>query len=119
MAEADERLSDFAGLGAGLQDDRTTDWLMLARHDDDHLGHEMMAESWETCAAVTPSFPVRWTWKYRPTPLSLNGNGAGVQGVHDRRKKVNVLVVGDGPLGDRIVAELERVNGYALVGHLH
>ena len=120
MAEADERLSEFVGLGARLEDDRMPDWLMLARHDDEHLGYEVMTESWQTCATVTPSFPVRWTWKYRPTPVSMNGNGATAHSVHDgRRKKVNVLVVGDGPLGDRIVAELERLNGYALVGHLH
>jgi sugar transferase (PEP-CTERM system associated) len=117
MSEADDSLSEFVGLGAGLEDDRTPDWLMLARHDDASAEHVAVADSWEACATAAPSFPVRWTWRYRPPGAVLNGNGTASH--EGRRKKVNVLVVGDGPLADRIVAELERVNGYTLAGHLH
>ena len=116
MPEADDSLSEFVGLGAGLEEDRTPDWLRRARHGDAYAEHDVTADAWEACATAAPSFPVRWTWRYRSRVASLNGNGTAA---HDGlRKKVNVLVVGDGPLADRIVAELERLNGYTLAGHL-
>ena len=118
MAEADDSLSEFVGLGAaGLEDDRASDWLMRARNDDAYADHEVLADSWHACATTAPSFPVRWTWKYRPQVAALNGHGAVPH--EGRRRKVNVLVVGDGPLADRIVAELERLNGHTLAGHLY
>jgi len=66
---------------------------------------------------VSP-FPARWVWKYR-MPSVRKGRGQTGEKTYPRPRKQRILVIGDGPLGDRIVAALQRHSSYELVGHLH
>lgn len=74
---------------------------------------------WSTEVAEASPFTARWVWKYRKNSLPANDNAMAPVERNGRVRRKRVLVLGDGPLGDRIVAALQGHSAYELVGHLH
>ncbi|WP_447977182.1 TIGR03013 family XrtA/PEP-CTERM system glycosyltransferase [Candidatus Nitrospira bockiana] len=104
MAEGEDSLPRCAGIGAGLQDDHTTAEPWLAGFS---LVHE---------AGEAEPLPARWIWKSRNEKALMGSERRAER--HRGARRRPVLIVGDGVLGDRIAAELERHPSYRLVGHV-
>ena len=122
MAETEETFSDVVRFGVpapGWQEARghmhPWDVFGVSEHAAPPVDEAMLT----TLAPETSPFTTRWVWKYRlHAPLANEKGSASLdRGARSRRERV--LVLGDGPLGDRIVAALQGHPTYELVGHLH
>ncbi len=128
MAETEETLSDVIRFGSsGLEETRGAD----VRQWDMFGSGERMAPALEDAIWTSQdesTFTARWIWKYRMSPsqpahqaraVQLNRRVIDPANVSGRSRRQRVLVLGDAPLGDRIVAALQNHPSYELVGHLH
>ena len=125
MAETEETFSDVVGFSSpDLQDARShvPQWNTFGLRE--HAGHALEDALWSTQEADASPFTDRWVWKYRIPSSHLIGKGMASIGrsAYDRTacmRRERVLVLGDGPLADRIVAALQNHSSYEVIGHLH
>jgi len=125
MAETEETFSDVVGFGsAELHDARShmPQWNTFG--PGEYAGPALEEALWSAQAADASPFTSRWVWKYGMNAARLIGKASAVidHGAGDRRaqaRRERVLVLGDGPLADRIVAALQNHPSYECVGHLH
>ena len=125
MAETEETFSDVVGFSSpDLQDARShvPQWNTFGLRE--HAGDALEDALWSTQEADASPFTDRWVWKYRIPSSHLIGKGMASIGrsAYDRSacmRRERVLVLGDGPLADRIVAALQNHSSYEVIGHLH
>ena len=124
MAETEETFSDVVGFGSPDLQDAASDvpqWNTFELRA--HAGEALEDALWTRQAANASPFTDRWAWKYRIPSAHMVGTGmaslsrrASETGTRVRRERV--LVLGDGPLADPIVAALQNHPSYEFVGHL-
>jgi sugar transferase (PEP-CTERM system associated) len=122
MAETEETISDVVEFGSSEVDGTSrSDVLPWKTFGTDGRGVPSLEETvWSTQVTSDASaFAARWVWKYRTSSLSAGDKTLAPVGRHTGGRRKRVLVLGDGPLGDRIVAALQGHASYELVGHLH
>ncbi len=122
MAETEETISDVVEFGSSEVDGTSrSDVLQWKTFGTDGRGVPSLEETvWSTQVTSDASaFTTRWVWKYRTSSLPASDKTLAPVGRHTGGRRKRVLVVGDGPLGDRIVAALQGHASYELVGHLH
>lgn len=122
MAETEETISDVVEFGASEEDGTSRSHVLQWKtFGTGEAGVPSLEETvWNTqVASDTPAFTARWVWKYRTSSLPANDKTIASVNRHTRGRRNRVLVLGDGPLGDRIVAALQGHASYELVGHLH
>ena len=125
MAETEETFSDVVGFGsAELHDARShmPQWNTFG--PGEYAGPALEEALWSAQAADASPFTSRWVWKYGMNATRLIGKASavidhGAADRHARARRERVLVLGDGPLADRIVAALQNHPSYECVGHLH
>jgi len=125
MAETEETFSDVVGFGsAELHDARShmPPWNTFG--PGEYAGPALEEALWSAQAADASPFTSRWVWKYGMNATRLIGKASavidhGAADRHARARRERVLVLGDGPLADRIVAALQNHPSYECVGHLH
>jgi sugar transferase (PEP-CTERM system associated) len=120
MAETEETISDVVEFGSS-DDTPRSHVLQWKTFGIGERGVPSLEDTvWSTQAASDASpFTSRWVWKYRKSSLPANDKTIAPVDRHTRGCRKRVLVLGDGPLGDRIVAALQGHASYELVGHLH
>ena len=121
MAETEETFSDVVQFGSSELDDaprsHVVDWKTFGAGG---RGVASLEETvWSTQVADASPFTVLWVWKYRRNSLPSNNKAIAPDDWKTGVRRKRVLVLGDGPLGDRIVAALQDHPSYELVGHLH
>ena len=128
MAETEETFSDVVGFSSpDLQDARShvPQWDTFGLREQ--AGPSVEDALWSAQSANASPFTDRWVWKYRIPSSHVVGRGVRTIGreaygsVSDRStraRRERVLVLGDGPLADRIVAALQNHSSYEIVGHL-
>jgi sugar transferase (PEP-CTERM system associated) len=121
MAETEETFSDVVRFGSSELDNvpmhRELDWKAFG--SGEHRVPSLEDTVWNTHAADVSPFTARWVWKYRKSSVPANDKALTPEDRSIRVRRKRVLVLGDGPLGDRIVAALDRHPSYELVGHLY
>lgn len=125
MAETEETFSDVVGFGSPeLHDARSHALQWNTFEPGQHAGPALEDVLWSTQATDAAPFTNRWVWKYGMSASHVTGNAitrvdrsARVRSTRTRRERV--LVLGDGPLADRIVAALQNHPSYELIGHLY
>jgi len=122
MAETEETFSDVVGFGSpDLQDvgSHVPQWNGFGTRE--HDGQALEDALWTVQTADASPFTDRWAWKYRMPSSHLIGKEMASIGrivCDPRTRRERVLVLGDGPLADRIVAALQHHASYEFVGHL-
>lgn len=121
MAETEETFSDVVEFGSSeLQGTPRSHGLQWKAFGADARGVPSLEETvWSTQVSDASPFTARWVWKYRKSSLPANDKVTTRIDRNTRVRRNRVLVLGDGPLGDRIVAALQGHPSYELVGHLH
>jgi sugar transferase (PEP-CTERM system associated) len=121
MAETEETFSDVVQFGPSELDDaprsHVVPWKTFGNGERSVPSLEETV--WSTQGAGASPFTARWVWKYRKNSLPANDKAVASVDWNTRVRRKRVLVLGDGPLGDRIVAALADHPSYDLVGHLH
>jgi sugar transferase (PEP-CTERM system associated) len=121
MAETEETFSDVVQFGSSELDLTPTSHVLQwnAFGTGERGVHPLEETVWTTQVADASPFTARWVWKYRKSSLPANDKAVTPVDRSTRLRRKRVLVLGDGPLGDRIVAALQDHPSYELVGHLH
>ncbi|MEP6886694.1 MAG: exopolysaccharide biosynthesis polyprenyl glycosylphosphotransferase [Nitrospirales bacterium] len=121
MAETEETFSDVVQFGSSQLDaaarSHVLQWKTFGAGERSVPSLEEAV--WSTQVADASPFTARWVWKYRKNSLPANDKAIAAVDRNTRARRKRVLVLGDGPLGDRIVAALQGHPSYELVGHLH
>lgn len=119
MAETEETFSDVVQFSSSQLDGSPGSHVFQWKpFEADERSVSSVEESiWSTHVIDASPFTARWVWKFRNNALAGNEKAMIDRAKRPRRKRV--LVLGDGPLGDRIVAALQGHPSYEVVGHLH
>src|SRR3954447_24005681 len=111
MAETGETFSDIVRLSVhGLQKHT---WDVCGASE--HAERAVEESTFPTLVPDASPFSTRWVWKYRANVPALNQKSGASIDRSARFRKERVLVLGDGPLGDRIVAALQDHPSYELI----
>lgn len=121
MAETEETLSNVVRFGPPrLHEAQTTN---MRQWDSLGTAQRMVpvleGGAWGDHVADTLPFTAQWVWKYRVSRSQFNDKTVSSVEPIRRSRRQRVLVLGDGPLGDRIVSALQDHPSYELVGHLY
>ena len=123
MAETEETFSDVVGFRSPALHDASGHVLQWnAFESTQHAGPALEEALWSTQATDAAPFTDRWVWKYGMSASHVTGHAIIDRSARDgspRTRRERVLVLGDGPLADRIVAALQNHPSYELIGHLH
>src|SRR5579884_1035311 len=115
MAETEDTLAEYLRLTAALHDAQTgsTEWLTAS--PDTSVSSDLDRVAWQPFPHRGEQGPGRWVWAYRASQES--GSRPTVRG-RLRPGRARVLIVGNGLLGDRLLAELTRHSSYQVVGRV-
>jgi hypothetical protein len=120
MAETEETFSDVVGFGSPDLHDAPGHVLQWNTYEAaPHAGPALKDTLWTTQVADAARFTDRWVWKYGMNVSHATGKAMSRIDRSTRARKERVLVLGNGPLADRIVAALQNHPSYECIGHLH
>jgi sugar transferase (PEP-CTERM system associated) len=120
MAETEETFSDVVGFGSPDLHDAQSHVLQWNTFEPgQHASSALKDTLWTTQVADAAPFTDRWVWKYGMNVSHVAGKAMTRIDRSTRGRRERVLVLGDGPLADRIVAALQNHPSYECIGHLH